>query len=60
MTRTKRTKQPEGKNLFPPTKAGMSREERIRLIKRIIDKGTYITEEKLEAAIEQLIDEIVY
>lgn len=47
-------------NLFPPIEDGMSREERIRVIKRIVSKGKYITEEKLEAAIEQLIDDIVF
>ncbi len=39
--------------LFPANDRNMSREERLRKIKRIVKKEDFVTEKKLEKAIEK-------
>ncbi|MEW6746316.1 MAG: hypothetical protein AB1486_26540 [Planctomycetota bacterium] len=44
--------------LFDLPKRPMSREERIRLIKEMIQEKKYLTRERLDAAIDRLIEAI--
>lgn len=46
--------------LFPSKEEGITRQERLRKIKRIVKKESYVTEDKLEEAIEQLINSIIF
>ena len=46
--------------LFPASDRRTSREERLRRIKRIVKKEDFVTEEKLEKAIEKLIDFVIF
>ena len=44
--------------LFPNLDEDSSREEKIDRIKELVHDDTYITDEKLDEAISQIIDEI--
>jgi len=46
--------------IFPPKNERMSHQARLRKIKQIIKNENYVTEEKLEEAIERLIDTIIF
>ena len=46
--------------LFPPGGEKMTREEHVKRIKRVLKKEDFVTEKKLEAAIERLIDYVIY
>jgi hypothetical protein len=46
--------------LFPSKEDAMTRQERLRKIKRIVKKESYVTEDKLEEAIEQLINSVIF
>ena len=46
------------KILFDLPDRPMTKEERVRLIKQMIQEKNYITRERLDAAIDRLIEEI--
>jgi len=46
--------------IFPPKNERMSHQARLRKIKQIVKNENYVTEEKLEEAIERLIDAIIF
>lgn len=46
--------------MFPSKKERMSHQARLRKIKQIVKNENYVTEEKLEEAIERLIDTIIF
>jgi hypothetical protein len=45
-------------SLFPILDAGISREERIKHIKKLVEDETYLTDELLNEAIVNLLNEI--
>lgn len=57
----KRRKQETGdEDIFPAKNERMSHQARLRKIKQIVKNENYVTEEKLEQAIERLIDTIIF
>jgi len=47
-------------SLFPSHGEEISREERLRRIKSIVRNEDYVTDEKLEHAIERLINSVIF
>jgi len=45
---------------FPTEEDRVSREDRVRKIKRIVDNKGFLTEERLDEAIERLINFIIF
>lgn len=45
---------------FPTEEDRLSREERLRRIKRIVDNESFATEERLDEAIERLINFVIF
>jgi hypothetical protein len=45
---------------FPTEEDRLSREERLRRIKRIVDNEGFVTEKRLDEAIERLINFVIF